>query len=75
MFWLVGGILLGFSNGILMEFSMGSIRVPLGNSVGVSLACRSSGWWGGVLFVPLELRQFLVVFVCGGVFHFFLVIS
>ena len=28
-FWLAGGVLVGFSNGILMEFSMSSIEVPL----------------------------------------------
>ena len=43
-FWLVGDVLVGFSNGILMEFSISSIEVPFGSSVGVSLACRSSRW-------------------------------
>ena len=59
---------MGFSNGILMEFSMSSIEVPFGSFVGVSLARWSSGWWSEVLFVPLELCRFLVVFACGGVF-------
>ena len=29
-----------------------------------------SGWWGGTLFIPLELHRFLVVSACGVVFHF-----
>ena len=72
---LVGGILVGFSNGILMEVLMSSVGVPFGSSAGVSLVRRGSGWWGGILFVPLELRRFLVVSACGVVFHFSPVIS
>ena len=74
-FWLVDGVFVRFLNGILMEYSTSSIEVLFGSSVRVSLACPGSGWWSGVLFVPLELRRFLVVFACGGVFHFFPVIS
>ena len=69
-FRLVGGILVGFSNGILMEVLMSSVGVPFGSSAGVPLVRRSSGWWGEILFVPLELRRFLVVSACGVVFHF-----
>ena len=60
-FGLVGGILVGFSNGVLMEVLMSSIGVPFGSSAGVSLVRRGSRWWGGILFVPLELRWFLIV--------------
>ena len=69
--WRFGGLFEWY----LMELSMGSIEGPFGNSVGVSLARRSSGWWGGVLFVSLELRRFLAVFACGGVFSPFSTIS
>ena len=69
-FRLVGGILIGFSNGILMEVLMSFIGVPFGSSAGVSLVRRGSGWWGVILFVPLELRWFLIVSACGVVFHF-----
>ena len=69
-FRLVGGILVGFLDGILMEVLMSSIKVPFGSSSGVSLVHWGSGWWGGILFVPLELRRFLVVSACGVVFHF-----
>ena len=41
-FRLVGGILVGFSNGILMEVLMSSIGVLSGSSAGVSLGCRWS---------------------------------
>ena len=74
-FRLVGGILVGFSDGILMEVLMSSIGVPFGRSAGVSLVRRGSGWWGGILFVLLELRRFLVVSACGVVFHFSPMIS
>ena len=66
---------MGFSNGILMEFSMSSIEVPFGSSTGVLLARRSSGSRSGILFVPLELRRFLVVLAYGRVLHSFPVIS
>ena len=69
-FWLVGGILVEFLDGILMEVLMSSIGVLFGSSAGVLLVCWGSGWWGGILFVPLELRRFLVVSACGVVFHF-----
>ena len=72
---MVGSVLVGFSNGVLTECSISSIEVPLGSFIGVSLARWSPGWWGGALFVPLELRWFLVVFACDGVFHLFPVIS
>ena len=55
-FWLVGGALVEFLNGILMESSIRSIEVPFGNYVGVLLACQSFGWWDEVLYVLLELR-------------------
>ena len=76
---LVGGILVGFSNGILMEVLISFVWVPFGSSTGVSLVRRGSGWWGVILLVPLELRWFLVVSACGvvfpGVFHFSPMIS
>ena len=74
-FRLVGGILVGFSNGILMEVLMSSVGAPFGISTGVSLVRRGSGWWGGILIVPLELHQFLIVSACGVVFHFSPMIS
>ena len=74
-FRLVGGIVVGFPNGIFMEVLMSSVGVPFGSSAGPSLVRRGSGWWGGILFVPLELRRFLVVSACGVVFHFSPVIS
>ena len=67
--------MVGFSNDILMEFPMTSVEVLFGSSVGVSLTSRGSRWCSEVLFVLSELRRFLVVFACGGVFHFFPVIS
>ena len=47
-FWLVSGLLMGFSNGILMEFLISSTEVPFEISVGG--ASGSSGFhivgWG-----------------------------
>ena len=74
-FRLVGGILVGFSNGILMEVLFSSIGVPFGSSAGVLLVRRGSGCWGVILFVPLELCWFLIVSACGVVFHFSPMIS
>ena len=70
-FRLVGGILVGFSNGILMKVLMSSVGVPFGSFAGVSLVRRGSGWWGVILFVPLELCRFLVVSACGVAFSLF----
>ena len=67
----VGGILVGFSTGILMEVLMNSIGVPFGSSAGMSLVHQGSRWWCVIIFVPLEIRRFLIVSACGVVFSLF----
>ena len=69
--WHFGGVFEWYLNGSFNEFRW----VPFGSFAGVSLVRRGSGWWGVILFVPLELHHFLVVSACGVVFHFSPMIS
>ena len=63
--WHFDGVFEWYLNGSFSEFRWGSVWESRWGVAGPS----GFGMVGGILFVPLEFRQFLVVSACGVVFH------